>query len=193
MKLKRYKIQTEAIIFILMGVLMLVIPKDFFKSIISIFVGVSLIFINLPGAIYGSKIDNEGFDLTVAKSFFLIFLGIGVLIWGVDILSTIWGIIILIPLLIDTLTSSHKWASFRNNIGQFFFALFLIILGLDSFISILIGVAGIILILYGIVVIVLNYKLNPLNFKFSKKDQNSKDTKKKNIVDVNYEVHDKDE
>lgn len=192
MKLKRYKIQTEAIIYLLMGVLMLVLPKEFFKSIISIFVGVSLIFINLPGAIYGSKIDNDGFDLTVAKSFFLIFLGIAILIWGVDILSTIWGIIILIPLLIDTLTSSHKWASFKNNIGQFLFALFLIVLGLDSFISIMIDLAGIILIIYGILLLVLNHKLFPIKLKIHMKDHGNKE-QKKNVVDVDYEVHKKDE
>lgn len=138
----------EGLLYIAFGIALIFIPREFFSKIL----GIILIISNLQDALIGPESNKS--DFSSVRAYILILLGLAILIWGIDILVSIWGFLILFTLTVDLLISKNKIAHVKQNLIKYLFAFILIALGLSFILNVLLYLTSAILIIYGLFLVI---------------------------------------
>lgn len=192
MKIVTRNHKLEGVIGCIIGIIFIVFNKGM-VDIISIIIGLGLSIVYIISATMWFRVysvDKSRASLfNFIKAIVLAVIGIYVLFFNPNIISTILGVVVLVILLISLFSASNKLQQFQDDLLKYIIAAILILFGFQGIMTIVIYVIGALAIIYGLFKIFFIKNTTIEYPSYHPEEQPKVDV---NIIDVDY-TEEKDE
>lgn len=169
-----------ALIGVLLGLLLIVLPIDFLLKIVFIVLGVVTVLSSIPGIAAGlSNLQLRQGQLSLVSSLISLVVGLLMIFWHNSLLMVILGIYLLVIPLVGVVTAQDKTAQLKAELPKMILGVVLLIVGPAKTLAVLFDVAG-----WIVIALTLLYTVATLLGYYSKRGKHKHDTGNRVFVDT---------
>lgn len=134
---------TFALLGLLSGLLLIVLPVELLLKIVFVIVGIVTVVSNLPGLIVGlSNIGDRVGQVSLVLSLISVILGVLMIFFHSSVLMILVGVYLLILPLVEILLSKNRGAQLRAELPKLILGVVLLVVGPARTVAVLFDVAG---------------------------------------------------